>query len=64
MAYAIKVEINNPSGASFVFNAQKTMYGGKRISEGDTIFIFASENEVQFGSSSLHAPLTYKLINP
>jgi hypothetical protein len=28
-----------------VFNAQKTMYGGKHIAKGDTVFIFASENE-------------------
>ncbi|MEQ1516562.1 MAG: hypothetical protein ABL931_08755, partial [Usitatibacteraceae bacterium] len=27
------------------FTAQKTMYGGKLIAEGDTIFVFASENE-------------------
>lgn len=29
----------------FTFAAQKTMYGGKRIAAGDTVFIFASENE-------------------
>jgi hypothetical protein len=29
----------------FAFSAQKTMYGGKRIAKGDTIFVFASENE-------------------
>ncbi|WP_292585895.1 hypothetical protein [Mesorhizobium sp.] len=28
-----------------VFAAQKTMYGGKRIAEGDIVFLFASENE-------------------
>lgn len=27
------------------FTAQKSMYGGKRIGEGDTVFVFASENE-------------------
>jgi hypothetical protein len=30
---------------TFTFNAQKTMYGGKQITEGDTVFVFASENE-------------------
>ena len=45
MAFAIKVEIDDPSAASFTFTAQKTMYGGKQIAEGDTIFLFASENE-------------------
>jgi hypothetical protein len=28
-----------------MFTAQKTMYGGKRIVKGDTVFVFASENE-------------------
>jgi hypothetical protein len=43
--YAIKVEVADPRAETFAFKAQKTMYGGKRIEEGDTIFIFASENE-------------------
>jgi len=43
--YAIKVEIGKGNATAFAFNAQKTMYGGKRISKGDIIFIFASENE-------------------
>lgn len=45
MTYAIKVEIRDLRAKSFVFNAQKTMYGGKKIAKGDAIFIFASENE-------------------
>jgi len=45
MLYAIKAEIKNLRAKTFVFDAQKTMYGGKNIAEGDTIFIFASENE-------------------
>src|SRR5215470_5194462 len=45
MAFAIKAEIDAPRASAFTFTAQKTMYGGKRIAEGDTIFIFASENE-------------------
>ena len=52
MIFAIKVEIKDPAAATFAFNRQKTMYGGKRIAEGDTIFIFASENE---GGSGLIA---------
>ncbi len=43
--YAIKAAVANPRAAAFAFKAQKTMYGGKRIAAGDTIFIFASENE-------------------
>lgn len=45
MAYAIKAEIRDPRAKRFVFEAQKTMYGGKNIVEGDAIFLFASENE-------------------
>jgi len=45
MAFAIKAEVRDPRGRTFAFAAQKTMYGGKHIAEGDTIFVFASENE-------------------
>jgi hypothetical protein len=45
MAYAIKTEIRDPRAKTFSFTAQKTMYGGKNIAEGDTVFVFASENE-------------------
>ena len=45
MIFAIKAEVNDPSAKTFEFIAQKTMYGGKRIAPGDTIFVFASENE-------------------
>ena len=43
MFFVIKAEIGDPRGKSFVFKNQKTMYGGKRITGGDTVFIFASE---------------------
>jgi hypothetical protein len=43
--FAIKAEIRNVRAKTFAFDAQKTMYGGKRIAKGDVIFIFASENE-------------------
>jgi hypothetical protein len=45
MAFAVKAEVGDPQAASFTFIAQKTMYGGKRIAAGDTVFVFASENE-------------------
>lgn len=45
MAYAIKAEVADPRAKTFEFAAQKTMYGGKLIAAGDTVFIFASENE-------------------
>src|SRR5580692_7935219 len=45
MAYAIKAEVADPRARTFTFTASKTMYGGKLIAEGDTVFVFASENE-------------------
>jgi hypothetical protein len=45
MAFAIKAEVRDPGSMTFAFSSQKTMYGGKRIAEGDTVFVFASENE-------------------
>jgi hypothetical protein len=44
-AFAIKAEVSDASPKTFAFTAQKTMYGGKHIARGDTIFIFASENQ-------------------
>ena len=43
--FAIKAEVSDPSTPTFAFGATKTMYGGKHIAKGDTIFVFASENE-------------------
>ena len=43
--FAIKGEVSDPSAETFAYNAQKTMYDGKYIAKGDTIFIFASENQ-------------------
>jgi len=43
--YVIKAEVRDPQAETFAFTAQKTMYGGKQIARGDTIFVFASENE-------------------
>src|ERR1700722_7822774 len=45
MAFAIKAEVSDPRAKTFALTAQKTMYGGKHIAEGDTVFVFASENE-------------------
>jgi hypothetical protein len=45
MAFAIKAAVCDPRAEVFAFTAQKTMYGGKHIVEGDTVFVFASENE-------------------
>ena len=45
MTFVIKAEVSDLGAKTFAFSAQKTMYGGKRIANGDTIFMFASENE-------------------
>jgi hypothetical protein len=45
VAFAIKAEIRDLQAEMFAFTAQKTMYGGKHIAAGDTVFLFASENE-------------------
>lgn len=44
MAFAIKAEVRDLR-ETLEFAAQKTMYGGKSIAKGDTVYIFASENE-------------------
>jgi hypothetical protein len=43
--FAIKAEINQPRAKVFTFVSQKTMYGGKQIAAGDTIFVFSSETQ-------------------
>jgi hypothetical protein len=45
IVFAIKAEVGDLRARTFVFTSQKTMYGGKSIARGDTIFVFASENE-------------------
>ena len=45
MVFVIKAEVRDPRAKTFAFSAQKTMYGGRNIAEGDTVFVFASENE-------------------
>jgi hypothetical protein len=44
MPYVIKAPVPDGRAKVFVFAAQKTMYGGKHIVPGDTVFVFASEN--------------------
>jgi len=50
-SYVVKADVRD-RGARFSFPCMKTMYGGKQIAVGDTIFVFASENE---GGSGLIA---------
>jgi hypothetical protein len=42
MFFVIKAEIGASHAETFTFRDQKTMYGGKRVAVGDTVFIFAS----------------------
>ena len=44
-AFVIKAEILDPRAKLLSFARIKTMYGGRRIAAGDTVFLFASENE-------------------
>jgi len=43
--YVIKTAITNPGLPIFELHRQKTMYGGKKVAAGDTVYVFASENE-------------------
>jgi hypothetical protein len=45
MTFAIKAAVRYLRAKTFAFTAQKTMYGGKQIAKGDSVFVFASENE-------------------
>ena len=60
MAYAIKAEIADPKARTLTFTAYKTMYGGKRIAAGDTVFVFASETQGGQASSRAASSLTPK----
>ncbi len=43
VAFALKAEVRDPGAQTFAFTAAKTMYDGKSVAEGDTVFVFASE---------------------
>ncbi len=45
MAFVIKAAIADPTAQTFRFIRQKTMYGGRDIAVGDTVYLFASETE-------------------
>jgi hypothetical protein len=45
MTFAIKAAISDARARTFVLSAQKTMYGGKHVGAGDTVFLFASETD-------------------
>lgn len=41
--YVIKAPAPDIGAAAFDFARQKTMYGGKRVAAGDTLYMFSSE---------------------
>lgn len=43
-AYVAKAAVAEPGAAVFDLPAQKTMYGGRHITVGDVVYLFASEN--------------------
>lgn len=42
MPFAIKAEFEDRDASRFDVSQAKTMYGGRRIAQGDTVFLFAS----------------------
>ncbi|MBV8976912.1 MAG: hypothetical protein JO261_14510 [Alphaproteobacteria bacterium] len=44
-SYVVKAEIADARAKDFEFVRIKTMYGGKDIAVGDTVFVFASETQ-------------------
>jgi len=64
MMYAIKTEIANTRARTFTFAAQKTMYGGKNIAAGDTVYLFASENEGGAGLVAMGVVTAAKAASP
>jgi len=59
--FAVKTEVIDPHAGTFLLERQKTMYGGKHVSAGDVIYVFASENE---GGSGLIARGTVTASTP
>ncbi len=45
MAFVIKADVAEPYAKTSMFAAAATMSGGRRIAEGDTVYVFASETE-------------------
>jgi hypothetical protein len=45
-SYVVKAAIADPRAKTFVFARMRTMYGGKAIAKGNTIFVFASEHDL------------------
>jgi len=44
MYFVVKAALADPAAESFSFD-EKTMYGGKKIQEGDDVYIFASDHK-------------------
>jgi hypothetical protein len=46
VTFVIRADLPDPRAQTFELRAQKTMYGGKRIAAGDTVFVFASDGSL------------------
>jgi hypothetical protein len=44
-AWRSRSKVCDPRANTFAFTAQKTMYGGKQITEGDMVFVFAKKKQ-------------------
>lgn len=64
MAFVIKAVPPDPRARRLAFSAQKTMYGGKFIAAGDTVFIFASETQGGRGLFARAVVLPAKTVLP
>jgi hypothetical protein len=49
MPYVVKAEIAQADQTRFSFATMKTMYAGRKIAVGDSVYVFASENEGGLG---------------
>ena len=56
--FVIKAKVNDARASTFAFDSAKTMYGGKLITAGDVIYVFASENEGGTGLVAMGAVAT------
>jgi hypothetical protein len=64
MAYAIKAAVDDPEAGTFVFEACKTMYGGKRVAPGDVVYVFAGETSGGRGLAARGVAVAVRAVAP
>ncbi len=45
VSHVLKVALPDPEAEAWTFRGVKTMYGGKAVRAGDTVYVFASEHD-------------------